>query len=61
MPPTFHQADRKTYHRVIIVGSLFCAAFMAISLALRPQTGDKRVVVKADRLVKTAGDSHSVH
>jgi hypothetical protein len=55
MGPSFHQADRQTYRRVAIVGALFCLAFVAISFSLRPQTGEIRALVKADRLVRTAG------
>lgn len=54
---TFYQGDRHTYRRVAIVGSLFCLAFVVISLSLRPQAEDTRVAVKADRLVRTAGQA----
>lgn len=53
--PSFYQGDRHTYRRVAIVGSLFCLAFVVISFSLRPQFEDSRVAVKADRLVRTAG------
>lgn len=56
MGASFHQADRQTYRRVAIVGALFCCAFVAVSFALRPQAGDSRLLVKADRLVRTAGE-----
>nr|WP_247354293.1 hypothetical protein [Bradyrhizobium sp. 160] len=55
--PTFHQGDRHTYRRVAIVGTLFCLAFVAISFSLRPQAEDTRVAVKADRLMRTAGQA----
>jgi hypothetical protein len=54
--PSFHIADRRTYRRVAAVALLFCATFVVISFSLRPQTGSTRVLVKADRLVRTAGD-----
>ncbi|OKO88067.1 hypothetical protein AC629_11005 [Bradyrhizobium sp. NAS80.1] len=58
--PTFYQGDRHTYRRVAVVGSLFCLAFVVISFSLRPQLEDTRVAVKADRLVRTAGQvSHT--
>ncbi len=57
MGPSFHHADRQTYRRVAIVGMLFCLAFVAISVSLRPQTEQSRVLVKADRPVRTAGQS----
>ncbi|MDN4982343.1 MULTISPECIES: hypothetical protein [unclassified Bradyrhizobium] len=53
--PSFYQGDRQTYRRVAVVGTLFCLAFVTISVSLRPQLGDSRVAVKADRLVRTAG------
>jgi hypothetical protein len=56
MVPSFHNADRPTHRRVIVVGFLFCAVFVVISLALRPQPGNGHALVKADRLVRTAGE-----
>jgi hypothetical protein len=53
--PSFYQGDRHTYRRVAIVGTLFCLAFVVISFSLRPQLDDISVAVKADRLVRTAG------
>ncbi|RXT34666.1 hypothetical protein [Bradyrhizobium betae] len=53
--PSFYQGDRHTYRRVAIVGTLFCLAFVVISFSLRPQLEDISVAVKADRLVRTAG------
>ncbi|HEV2156327.1 hypothetical protein [Bradyrhizobium sp.] len=55
--PSFYQGDRHTYRRVAIVGSLFCLAFVMISFSLRPQLEGTRVAVKADRLVRTAGQA----
>ncbi|MBH5397367.1 hypothetical protein HZZ13_06120 [Bradyrhizobium sp. CNPSo 4010] len=55
--PSFFQGDRHTYRRVAVVGTLFCVAFVVISFSLRPQTEDTRVAVKADRLVRTAGQA----
>ena len=55
--PSFYQGDRHTYRRVAIVGSLFCLAFVVISFSLRPQLEDTHVAVKADRLVRTAGQA----
>ncbi|MET4035117.1 hypothetical protein ABIB94_006121 [Bradyrhizobium sp. JR7.2] len=55
--PSFYQGDRHTYRRVAVVGSLFCLAFVVISFSLRPQLDDTRVAVKADRLVRTAGQA----
>jgi hypothetical protein len=61
MVPSFHNADRRTYRRVMVIGLLFCAAFVAISFSLRPQPENDRVLVKADRLVRTAGEAHKAN
>ena len=58
MIPSFHNADQPTHRRVMIVGVLFCVAFIGISLSLRAQPDSGRVLVKADRLVRTAGELH---
>jgi hypothetical protein len=55
MTPSFHNADRPTHRRVMAIGLLFCVAFVAISFSLRPQPQGDRVLVKADRLMRTAG------
>ncbi len=55
LEPPFFQGDRQTYRRVAVVGTLFCLAFVVISFSLRPQVEDTHVAVKADRLVRTAG------
>ena len=60
--PSFYQADRQTFRRVAVVGVLFCAAFVVISFSLRPQVEDGvHVLVKADRLVRTAGQPPQAH
>ncbi|MFT4116566.1 hypothetical protein [Bradyrhizobium sp.] len=55
--PSFYQGDRHTYRRVAIVGTLFCLAFVVISFSLRPQVEETHVLLKADRLVRTAGQT----
>ena len=54
MVPSFHNADRPTHRRVMVIGLLFCAAFVGISFSLRSQPETDHVLVKADRLVRTA-------
>jgi hypothetical protein len=44
-----------------VVGLLFCAAFVAISFSLRPQPEGGHVLVKADKLVRTAGEPHKAN
>jgi hypothetical protein len=61
MVPSFHTADRQTYRRVMVVGILFCAAFVLVSLFLRPLPEESRALVKADRLVRTAGEAKSAN
>lgn len=55
MMPSFHSADRPTHRRVMGEGMAFCAVFVTISFWLRPQPESGHVLVKADRLVRTAG------
>jgi hypothetical protein len=61
MVPSFHNADKTTYRRVMVIGLLFCAAFVAISFSLRPQPETDRVLVKADRMTRTAGQPHKAN
>jgi hypothetical protein len=39
----------------MLVGLLFCAVFVAVCFFARPQTDNEYVLVKADKLVRTAG------
>ena len=55
MSSSFHTADKSTHRRVMLVGLLFCAAFVAFSFFAREQPDNGYVLVKADRLVRTAG------
>jgi hypothetical protein len=57
LAPSFHTADRQTYRRVVVVGVFFCAAFVLISFSLRPQLQETHVLLKADRLTRTAGEA----
>ncbi len=57
MVPSFHNADRPTHRRVMAIGLLFCAAFVLVSYFLRPQPENDRVLVKADKLMRTAGEA----
>ena len=61
MVPSFHNADKPTHRRVMLVGLLFCFAFVVISFSLRPQLDSGRVLVKADKLVRTAGEPHKAN
>jgi hypothetical protein len=55
MSSSFHNADRRTHRKIMLVGLLFCAAFVAISFFAREQPDNTYVLVKADKLVRTAG------
>jgi hypothetical protein len=55
MSSSFHSADKSTHRRTMLVGLLFCAAFIAVSFFARPQPDNDYVLVKADKLVRTAG------
>jgi hypothetical protein len=57
MVPSFHNADRPTHRRVMAIGLLFCAAFVLVSFYLRPQPENDRVLVKADKLMRTAAEA----
>ena len=61
MVPSFHTADRPTHRRVMAIGLLFCAAFVIISFSLRAVPENDRVLVKADRLVRTAGQAQKTN
>ena len=55
MSASLHNADKATHRRIMLVGLLFCAAFVAVSFFAREQPDNHYVLQKADRLVRTAG------
>jgi hypothetical protein len=55
MSSSFHNADRRTHRKIMLVGLLFCAAFVAICFFAREQPDNSYVLIKADKLVRTAG------
>ena len=55
MSSSFHDADKGTHRKIMLVGLLFCAAFVAISFFAREQPDNTYVLIKADKLVRTAG------
>ena len=62
MSSSFHNADRRTYRKVMLVGLLACAAFVAVSFFAREQPANTYVLQKADRLVRNAGtEPRSLH
>jgi hypothetical protein len=54
MSSTFHNADKRTHRKVMLVGLMFCALFIAVSFFAREQPENSYVLQKADRLVRTA-------
>ena len=46
--------DQGTHRKVMLVGTMFCAVFIAISFYLKPQP-DAYVAKKADKLIQTVG------
>ena len=61
MVPSFHNADQTTHRRVMAIGLLFCAAFVTVSFSLRAPPENDRVLVKADRLMRTAAQAHKAN
>ena len=55
MAASFHTADKHTHRKVMLVGLMFCALFVAITFFAREQPENHYVLQKADRLVRTAG------
>jgi hypothetical protein len=55
MSSSFHSADKHTHRKVMLVGLMFCALFIAVSFFAREQPDNHFVLLKADRLVRTAG------
>lgn len=56
MSASFHNADRRTHRRIMLVGMMFCTAFVAISYFAKPQPESHSLFLKADKLVRTAGN-----
>ena len=55
MSSSFHNADKRTHRKIMLVGFFLCAAFVAFSFFARQQPDNTYVLIKADRLVGTAG------
>ena len=57
MSHSFHSADRATHRKVMILGLTLCTMFVAVSFFLKQQPDNTYVLVKADKLTRTAGHS----
>jgi hypothetical protein len=55
MSSSFHNTDKRAHRKVMLVGILICAAFVAISFFAKEQPDNNYVLIKADKLVRTAG------
>ncbi len=55
MSSSFHNADQRTHRKILFVGCLLCAVFVAIAFFARAQPDNGYALVKADKLVRTAG------
>ena len=55
MVPSFHNADKTTHRRVMLVGMLFCLAFVVISLSLRSQPETGHVLVTRYTSIQDVG------
>jgi hypothetical protein len=54
MSSSFHNADKRTHRKIMLVGLMFCALFVAVSFFAREQPENHYVLQKADRSVRTA-------
>jgi hypothetical protein len=61
MAASLHNADKQTHRRIMLVGLMFCAAFVMFSFFAREQPENHYVLQKADRLVRTVGTPLPVH
>jgi hypothetical protein len=61
MSTSFHNADRRTHRKIMLVGLIFCTLFVTVSFFAREQPENHYVLQKADRLVRTAGTPQPVH
>jgi hypothetical protein len=60
MSSSFHNADKRTHRRVMLLGLMFCALFVAVSFFAREQSANTYVLQKADRLVRSAGTPQTI-
>ena len=56
MSSTFHNADKRTHRRIALTGLLSCAVFVVISCFASEQRHNNYIFIKADKLVRTAGN-----
>lgn len=61
MSSSFHNADRRTYRKIMLLGVLFCATFVAVSFFAREQPDNHYVLQKADKLIRSAGSTPSLN
>ena len=55
MSHSFYTASRATHRKVMIIGLTLCAVFVLVSYFLKQQPDNAYVLLKADKLIRTAG------
>jgi hypothetical protein len=55
MSSSFHNADKNTHRKVMLVGLMFCTLFVLFSFFAREQPENHYALQKADKMVRTAG------
>jgi hypothetical protein len=53
MCSSFYNADKRAHRKIMFVGLLSCAVFVAIAFFAREQPDNNYVLIKADKLVRT--------
>jgi hypothetical protein len=60
MSSSFHNADKRTHRKVMLVGLMLCVLFVAVSFFAREQPENRYVLQKVDRLARTAGTTDAL-
>ncbi len=55
MNHSFYSADKAAYRKIMLIGLLCCTVLVAVSFRAKPQPENHYVVLKAEKLVRTAG------
>jgi hypothetical protein len=55
MNHSFYSADKAMHRKIMLAGLLGCGIFVVVSFLARPQPENHYVLLKADKLVRTAG------
>ena len=55
MSSSFHNADKRTHRKAMLVGWMCCALFVVVSFFARKHPSNTYVLQNADRLVRNHG------